>query len=387
MKINEELVRAATFNPTKKTIQMTVVEFCKKIETREVTLPLYQRDMSWTIYKHIDLLNYQLLGKAPVAPISINEIKDVNDDVVPQITFVDRQLVQPIRNNQYSVTDGQQRLTTNYKAYINDKSFEHIYLDLSRGRFLYSENETTTAQIPVGILMNKDDGVLFDYIKSKKALSKPEVMTVILQIRSKLREYNYTVNLAENLTEEEQINWFEVLNNAGSRVTRIQMRFSKLKLNDIDIYTQYITPFKQKIEEEGYKLFEQKNSEVSIPISTLNCAYEIIIGKKHSLNYTPIPSDTRENQICALDSKDIERAFSITLTALEKALNFIKDNQLRKPTRIDYVTYLTGFFVFNEQELNEEEKHKLIDWYRNVNFINKSNSARRELFSNLLNLI
>jgi hypothetical protein len=32
-----------------------------------------------------------------------------------------------------------------------------------------------------------------------------------------MKNYNYTINLAEDLSEDEQISWFEVLNNAGSR--------------------------------------------------------------------------------------------------------------------------------------------------------------------------
>lgn len=34
--------------------------------------------------------------------------------------------------------------------------------------------------------------------------------------------------MAEDLSEDEQITWFEVLNNAGSRVSIIQMRFAKM---------------------------------------------------------------------------------------------------------------------------------------------------------------
>lgn len=385
MKISNELIKAITFNPTKKTIQMTIYEFCKKIDSGDITLPLYQRDMSWTIYKYIDLLNYQLLGKAPVAPISVNEIKEIDKNVVPQITFIEREVIPNIKYNQYSVTDGQQRLTTNYKAYINHPDIKNIYLDLGRGKFIYSEQSAKSNQIPIGILMNKEDAVLYQYIKDKKSLGKPEVMTILLQVRSKLREYNYTVNLAENLTEEEQINWFEVLNNAGSRVSRIQMRFSKLKLNNIDIYKQYITPFRNRIEGLWKNLFEQKNSEVSIPVSTLNCAYEVIIDKKHTPNYTPIPSDTREAQICTLEAEQLVKAFEMTLEALEKAINFILDKKLKKPNRIDYITYLVGFFVFNPN-IDSEKEERLIHWYNSANFINKSNSARRELFSNLLEI-
>lgn len=33
------------------------------------------------------------------------------------------------------MTDGQQRLTTNYKAYINSNEFRNVVLDLAEGKF------------------------------------------------------------------------------------------------------------------------------------------------------------------------------------------------------------------------------------------------------------
>ena len=228
MRISKELVKAASVNPTKKSTQMSIVEMCNKIEEQVISLPLYQRDLSWTLDKCISLLNYQLLGKAPVSPISMNVINDIKD-CVPQVSFIDREIIDVVERGQFSVVDGQQRLTTNYKAYCNHEDFRNIVLDLGRGRFVESEQAIRTNQIPVGIVLNRDDAVLFEYTNKKSALRKPEVTNVLLQVRSKIKNYNYTINSAEDLDEDEQIEWFEVLNNAGSRVSIIQMRFSKLK--------------------------------------------------------------------------------------------------------------------------------------------------------------
>ena len=238
MKINKQLVLASSFNPTKKTHQMSIIEMCQKIETQEISLPLYQRDISWTLKKSINLLNYQLLGKAPVSPISINLINDTND-YVPQVSFIDRELITDVVRGQFSVVDGQQRLTTNFKAYFNYDDFRSIVLDLTRGLFILEEGAIKNYQIPVGVLLNKDDKIFFNHIN---LLKDPEVMNLLLQIRSKIRNYNYTINLAEDLSEDEQIEWFEVLNNAGSRVSILQMRFSKLKAHGIDIYVQVSIP-------------------------------------------------------------------------------------------------------------------------------------------------
>lgn len=389
MVINKELIIAAGYNPTKESRQKPVFQMCELIEKGEISLPLYQRDLSWTLNKAIELLNYQLLGKSPVSPISINVIINVKE-AVPQVTFIERDIVDDVVRGQMSVVDGQQRLTTNYKAYINHDDFKTIVLDLGKGGFIKYDEQPRNNQIPVGILLNKDDAVLFDYTSNHRSLSEPKTINLLLQVRNKLKDYNYTINQAEDLTEDEQIKWFEVLNNAGSRVSIIQMRFSKLKAHGIDIYTQYTNIYKEKMYERGYDdFFTPQKTNVSYPIAALNPAYEVIEGKEHNNNFAPMPSDTKENQLCNLCNKNpdnLKKCFEITLEAMDKALDFIADNNLKKPNRVDYVNYLLGYFVFNKEKLDDEKINKLINWYNTVNFRNKSNSSRRKIFMELLKI-
>ena len=386
MKISKALMQAASFNPTEKSHKMTVLDMCKKIESREISLPLYQRDVSWTKGQAIELLNYQMLGKAPVAPISMNIILDI-EDYVPQVAFDDREMIEKskIEKGQMSVVDGQQRLTTNYKAYSNSDDFRNIVLDVARGRFLLEEGAFTKSQIPVGVLLNKDDAVFYEYLTKNNMMKDPSFMTILVQCRSKIRSYYYTINQAENLTEDEQIEWFEVLNNAGSRVSALQMRFSKMKVHGIDIYTMYTFKFKKKLLEYGYDFFSPQKTSVSYPIAALNPAYEIIMNKLHTDAYAPIPSDTKENQLCALEPALLKQCFAKTLEALDKSVEFIQEQDVKEPDRIDYINYITGFFVYNPSPSNEVIK-KLVDWYNKVDFNNKSNSRRRTIFTQLLNI-
>lgn len=386
MKISKALMQAASFNPTEKSHKMTVLDMCKKIESREINLPLYQRDVSWTKGQAIELLNYQMLGKAPVAPISMNIILDI-EDYVPQVAFDDREMIDKskIEKGQMSVVDGQQRLTTNYKAYSNSDDFRNIVLDVARGRFLLEEGAFTKSQIPVGVLLNKDDAVFYEYLTKNNMMKDPGFMTILVQCRSKIRSYYYTINQAENLTEDEQIEWFEVLNNAGSRVSALQMRFSKMKVHGIDIYTMYTLKFKNKLLEYGYDFFSPQKTSVSYPIAALNPAYEVIMKKLHTDAYAPIPSDTKENQLCALEPALLKQCFAKTLEALDKSVEFIQEQDVKEPDRIDYINYVIGFFVYNPSPSNEVVK-KLVDWYNKVDFNNKSNSRRRTIFTQLLNL-
>ena len=259
-----------------------------------------------------------------------------------------------------TIVDGQQRLTTNYKAYCNHEDFRNIVLDLGRGRFVESEQAIRTNQIPVGIVLNRDDAVLFEYTNKKSALRKPEVTNVLLQVRSKIKNYNYTINSAEDLDEDEQIEWFEVLNNAGSRVSIIQMRFSKLKAHGIDIYKQYTSVFNNRLIEVGYDFFTPEKTTVSYPISALNPAYELVMNKVHSNNFAPIPSDTKENQLCNISMEDLKRCIELTLEVEDKVIDFIENNALKQPDRIDYINYLIGFFIFNASKIDDKVKARLL---------------------------
>lgn len=388
MKVNKKIEVAAEFNPTKKSHQMSIFEMCKKIKDNKITLPLYQRDLSWTLQKAVDLFNYQLFGKAPVAPISMNQISEKN--LVPQITFLTRNLISDecIDADHQSVVDGQQRLSTNFKAYINHEDFRNIVLDVSKAEFKIIETAASQSQIPVGILLNEKDEKLSSYLQEKNMDNFSSLFPVLVQVRSKVKNYNYTINIAENLNEDEQINWFEVLNNAGSRVTALQMAFSKLKIHGIDIYLDYTYPFKDKIYDCGFEgLFSPHTTNVSYPIAALNPAYEVLIKNSvHNNNYAPIPSDTKEAILTKLNPNHLKQIFELTLNSLDRALEFIEINELQdRIERIDYILYLIGYFVYH-QDLDSENGLELAEWVRNIDFGNMSNTMRREEFTKLIKL-
>lgn len=75
-----------------------------------------------------------------------------------------------------------------------------------------------------------------------------------------------------------------------------------------------------------------------------------------------------------------------TLDVQDKVIDFIADHSLKKPDRIDYINYLIGYMMFNGTELGPKEVSDLIDWYRTVDFTNKSNSERREMYTTLIEM-
>ena len=385
MNINKDLKAAVNMNPTRNTRNLTVENLCNMIDGGTLTIPLYQRDVSWTKQKCVELLNYELLGKSPISAISVNVINNTDSDfAVPQVSFIDREVMPNMVRGQFSVVDGQQRLTTNYKAFCNNDDLRDIVLDLGSGKFVITTENIRGNQVPVGILMNRDSGKLISYVQSKRGMDN-DVMAFLLLARTKILSYAYTVNMAEDLSEDEQITWFEVLNNAGSRVSIIQMRFSKLKAHGIDIYKQYTNLYRTRVYEAGYEdFFTPQKTNVSYPVAALNPAYEVITQKPHSGNYAPIPSDTKENQLCNLSPEQLTQCFSMTLAALDRTLDFINENTPTQLPRIDYINYLLGYFIFHNEVLTEDNKEKLLQWMDNVDFTNKSNSERRDIFTALI---
>ncbi len=387
MNINKDLRAAVNMNPTRNTRNLTVENLCNMIDDGTLTIPLYQRDVSWTKQKCVELLNYELLGKSPISAISVNVINNTDSDfAVPQVSFIDREVMPNMVRGQFSVVDGQQRLTTNYKAFCNNDDLRDIVLDLGSGKFVITTENIRNNQVPVGVLMNKDSGKLIAYVQSKRGMDN-DVMAFLLLARTKILSYAYTINMAEDLSEDEQITWFEVLNNAGSRVSIIQMRFAKMKAHGLDIYTQYTNVYRNKMQEFGYEFFTPQKTTVSYPIAALNPAYEILCsGTAHQNNFAPMPSDTKENQLCNLEAEKLRDCINLTLETLEKVLRFISDNDLKQPDRVDYINYLIGYFIFNPTPMTTEQKKKLITWYNTVNFTNKSNTDRRNIYTELLML-
>jgi len=393
VRINSKLKAAASFDPTQKSYNMPIHEICTNVAKNEITLPLYQRDISWTLQKATELLDYQLFGRAPVSPLSINQI--TNGEFIPQVSFVNRDLLESdsLKNGHMSVVDGQQRITTNFKAFINHSDFVNIVLDVSSATFKIIETSPKESQIPVGVLLNKNPQVLEDYLNEKGLII--ELYSLLVNVRSKMHNYGYTINVAGNLTEKQQIEWFEILNNAGSRVTKIQMAFSKLKMQNIDIYTDYTRPFKEILGFYGLDdmVFKAFTTNVSYPIAALSPAYEVIVNnKRHNNNTAPIPSDTKEDVLVKLEVDVLKDIIKLSLDSLKLGLEFISENSLLDMVdRVDYILYIAGYFAFSEHnslnDLSLNEKQRLINWFEDVNFTNQSNTSRRTLFTDLIKTI
>ena len=161
IRINKNLQNRVSFDPTKESITMTISKMCDLISQDKIVLPIFQTGLRWTEKKVIELLNFQMTGFAPVAPVSMckldfgfDEDNDRNASLGKQVRLLERTPLTDIKGEVYSLTDGQQRTTTNYKCYIGHEDFRNIVLDLTKGKFISLDKTSALNgnQIPVTII-------------------------------------------------------------------------------------------------------------------------------------------------------------------------------------------------------------------------------------------
>lgn len=398
IRVKETFKNQIAFDPTKESVTMTIATICQNVKENKIVLPIFQTGLRWTIAKVVDLLNFQLTGFAPVSPISMCKLdfgyvedKKVINRLGQQLSLLDREYLDNLRGEVYSLTDGQQRVSTNYKCYIGHDDYQKIVLDLSKGKFLNLKDGLfpTEAQIPVGILYNQDMQVFIQYLEKHSELSDYRIGNYINIIRNKFLGYNYTINFAKNLSEKEQFRWFEILNNAGSKIPLKEMNLSRLKTKDIDYHKEFIDPFMDLIEEyeyEGY--FPTEATKVTYPLSSLNPAYDYLFATERANNMAPIPSDVKEKKLCALETAQLKDLFSKTLDALQKVLIFVEENGLEKylRNRLEYITFAIGYYIFNDNQLSDKKKENLIQWFKDTNFVNMPNTEKRTVYQKLITM-
>lgn len=385
-------------DPSRDTMIMTIEDICRKVDDGKIVMPIFQTGLRWTDEKRRDLLSFQLNGFAGVSPISMCHIdfgfepdEEMYRKYGSQIGMITREKLTKIRGEVYSLTDGQQRTNTNYKCYIGHMDLKNYMVDLNAGKvvIINDSDSPNEGQIPVGVIYNKDFKVFDEYVRNHKELQDSSLSSYLSLIRNKFLGYRYTINLAKNLDEKQQMQWFEILNNAGSKIPLKEMRLSRLKMKDVDYHSEYITVFVKQLFDKGYsEIFTSKATQVSYPLAALNPAYDYLFSKIDTRKIAPIASDVKEGRICDLNGDQLKKLFEITLHSLELTLEFIDNNGLNIPTRMEYITFAMGYFIYGDnEELTEKRKEFLIDWFNNIEFTNMVNSRKREEYYRLINMI
>jgi hypothetical protein len=385
-------------DPSRDTMIFTIEDICKKVNEGKIVMPIFQTGLRWTADKIRDLLSFELTGFAAISPISMCLLdfgfepqKETYEKYGPQIELITREKLENIRGEVYSLTDGQQRVTNNYKCYIGHPDLRNYMLDLKSGKIIIIKDSEMPkeGQIPVGVIYNKSFAVYNEYVQKHEELQDTSLNTYLSLIRTKFLGYRYTVNLAKNLDEKQQIQWFEILNNAGSKIPLKEMHLSRLKIKDVDYHTEYFIKFVNMLNNKGYnQIFTSKQTQVSYPLAALNPAYDYLFSTVDAKKIAPIASDVKEDRICKLNTQQLRNLFEVTLEALELTIEFIDSNELVIPDRMEYVTFTMGYFIYGKNEkLTEERKKFLVNWFNEIEFTNISNSAKRREYYRLINML
>lgn len=394
IRISRNLKNRVSFDPTKESVTMTISKICDQISQDKIVLPVFQTGLRWTEKKVIELLNFQMTGFAPVAPISMCKLDfgfDNNPELATslgkQVRLIDRTPLSNIKGEVYSLTDGQQRTTTNYKCYIGHEDFKNIVLDLAKGKFISLESPVLLNgnQIPVTVIYNKDFSVYNSFLAKHPDMLEPKIANYINIIRNKFMGYSYTINFADGLSEKQQLKWFEILNNAGSKIPITEMNLSRLKSKDVDYYKEFIEPFMDIIESNGYEsFFPTQATRTTYPLSALNPGYDYLFATELSKNRAPIPSDGKDKKLATLNSDQLHQLFNITLKALQDTMEFIADEDIQLSGRMEHITFALGFFVYHGDTMSTEKKEFLKSWINSTDFVNMSNSNKRETYQKLI---
>jgi len=386
IKINKSLLSAIEINPSKNSVHMDIVDLNKKIKNGEISIPIYQRDLSWTEQQCVNLLNFLLKGSSSVSAISMLEQKE-SSNKVQQLHFISREEMNKdeLNNVQLSVIDGQQRLSVTYMAYTSDKYLKDIYLDLGRGLFRLIDDDSTVKSnhVPVNILLNEDWNLLYDFYD--KHTFDTYARKVVTQIQTKLINYTYTINKATNLDVKEQLEWFKILNNAGSNVTETQISLAYIYDRGIDIYVDYIRKYNTMISDCNIVFKNsRKTAQHNNSITALNIPMMKIMNKEYKVNFTPIPSDTKAGLLVKANNVQLKEAIEISLNSLKRTLDFIIDNKLTLPDRVEYINFILSYFILNEQLDETDYREYIIDWYNKVDFTDLTNTQRRNHFDRFI---
>lgn len=393
IRIHKNLLDSIEINPSKYSVPMDIIDLNKQIKNGAISIPIYQRDLSWTEQQCVDLLNFLLKGKSSVSAISMLEYSK-STNKVRQLNFITREEIieeVDIDNIKLSVIDGQQRLSTTYMAYIGDPYLKDIYLDLGRGSFrlVKDDNEfIKNTLIPVNILLNEDWSLLFDFFKENNFDNYAE--RIVTKVQTKLLNYTYTVNKAINLDVDNQLDWFRILNNAGSNVTETQVALCHIHDVGIDIYIDYIRKYNALISKYGIEFKNtRKTAQHNNSITALNIPMMKILNLKYKINFTPIPSDTKANLLIKAAKEEetiIIQAIELALNSLERTLDFIVDNNLTLPDRVEYINFILSFYIYNEHLNENEYKDYIIKWYKDVDFNDLTNTQKRNIFDNFIHM-
>lgn len=217
MDINVDKIKEAlSFDPTNESWHLTAADLLKKADEKQLTTSelgrRYSQEDYWDFDTDAAFLNDQLFSKLPLPAIAIN----INGDNSNGVKKAALWCWETLDNSAWSIVDGKQRLSVIYDAWSSKPDYDEVNYDivfnLVDGAFEYIDDIPSKEEVPVDFILNKDQQKLTDYITKRFSDNEvKEVTPLLFGIRNKILNYTYTILTANDLTKEEQQNWYRIL--------------------------------------------------------------------------------------------------------------------------------------------------------------------------------
>lgn len=381
------------YQPNLRSRPVALRELLEYIESNTLVLPFFQRGYVWKKKDVVEFLNYILFKRIPATEIIIGEfeypgktISEKKELIGNHYTIAERKEIEYNGQTILSLVDGQQRITSLYWCYTDDYELKKVVLDAEKGNFVLLANRQMIkdTQIPVGILFNKSETPLKEYLTGNVTLEK--VFSELLVIRNKFLSSYFPCNFPKDLDVDEQIDYFITANKKTIQVSADEVSLIKWKRLGVDVINEFTKPFRSNLKDFGYHKYIYKQKEnVSFPLCTLIPAYEMnYFGKCKT---APFSSNKNTATLCEINNtNEIRIILSETLRAEKMALEFIHKHRpyIR---RLEYISYIVGYLIhFNINELVEGDSNYiyLMNWLISTEFRNLSNTERRKVFIDLI---
>lgn len=299
-------------------------------------VPEIQRDYVWKEAQSVDLID-SMYKQYPIGmillwkPTTLPKLKNNND-----------------KEPNYLILDGQQRITTLEKIFSGEIK---LLFDIEHENFQKQTNVLLKHDwlIPVKDILD-DMYKVYDDISNKIGLSPNIIMGRLDSVR-KVGDYEFPVMIMNTDNYEEITESFIRLNSKGTVLRSTELAMAKLAFHWPG---SIIDKFDKAIDE-----FDSIDFKFD-PSFLMRCFLAVAHGKSSTFNNL--------NKIWAMDDKELNETWDKTKKAIQKSINFLKNNagiESKKWIRSENTIITLSFFFFKKgkQEITEAEINGLLLWF------------------------
>ena len=331
---------------------LKVRELLEEIDRGEVLLPEIQRSYVWKGPQVAKLLD-SLYKEYPTGQILLWDTSELPvTKVLRGVTLPNT----PIPGHPKIVLDGQQRLTSLYKALGNGQDRIEVYFNLETEQFqLYlSRLKADPLWISVRAVVNNEKHDL-EILREIEAAGGPglgdersKIYLDRLQKLKRIGEYKYPIEIFRVDDYEEVTELFVRINSAGTRLRAAELVLAQLALRLPGVIVETFERAIDEYEDMGYELDARFLIRALIAVGTGQSKFRYL-----SEFWTKGPAE-------------IERIWKETKRGIDAAVNFVRQNGRFERSdwlpSLNALIPLTVFFAFRERIAHDVEVG-LLRWF------------------------